>query len=260
MRMYDGLIIDAHIHPFIERKDCIGRFGTPSTLEEMIMELKKSNIRAACGSVIERKKAESFEDIKKLNRMALEARNSCPDFFIPGIHVHGAFPEESAEELAYMYEKEHVRWIGELVPHSLGTGSFDSPGMYAIYETALQLGMPVNIHCADLAVVEKVAGDFPKLNLVLAHPDDGERFLERLELVARFKNLYLDISGTGLFRWGMLKHCVRTCGVQKLLFGTDFPICNASMYVAGVLAEELSAEEEHLIFAGNFLRLTDLAL
>ena len=120
--------------------------------------------------------------------------------------------------------------------------------------------MPVNIHCADLAVVENVVKNFPKLNVVLAHPDDAASFLARSELVGRYRNLYLDISGTGLFRWGMLKYCVKNLGAEKILFGTDFPICNPDMYVAGVLAEELSDEENHLVFAGNFLRLTGITL
>ena len=260
MRTYDGPVIDAHIHPFIDTKDCIGRFGIPATLEEMASTLKANGFTRACGSVIERKKAESFEDIKKLNRMCLQARDLYRDLFIPGIHVHGAFPEESVQELEYMYKEHSVRWIGELVAHSLGTGAYDSPGMFAIYETAVKLGVPVNIHCADLAVVENVVKNFPRLNVVLAHPDDAASFLERSGLVSRYKNLFLDISGTGLFRWGMLKYCVKLMGPEKILFGTDFPICNPAMYVAGVLAENLSPEENHLIFAGNFLRLTGMTL
>ena len=260
MRTYNGPIIDAHIHPFIDVKDCIARFGTPATLAEMAAQLKKSNFTRSCGSVIERKKAESFEDIKKLNRMAVQAAELYPDLFIAGIHVHGAFPEESAGELEYMYKEHNVRWIGELVAHTLGTGAYDSEGMFAIYETAVKLNMPVNIHCADLAVVENVVKNFPKLNVVLAHPDDAASFLARSELVGRYRNLYLDISGTGLFRWGMLKYCIKTFGAEKILFGTDFPICSPAMYVAGVLAEDLSPEEYQLIFAENFLRLTGLTL
>ena len=260
MMLYEGIIIDAHIHPFICEKDCIGRFGTPATLEEMASTLRANNITRACGTVIERKIAESFEDIRKWNRMGLQAKSLYPDLFIPGIHVHGAFPEESAQEIGYMYEKENVRWIGELVAHSTGTGAYDSPGMFAIYETAVKWNMPVNIHCADLEVVENVVKNFPKLNVILAHPDDAASFLARSELVSRYENLYLDISGTGLFRWGMLQYCVKLLGAHKILFGTDFPICNPAMYVAGVLAEKLSEKENELIFAGNFLRLTGLAL
>lgn len=260
MKLYDGPVIDAHIHPFIARENCIGRFGTPATLDEMAAELKKCGITKACGSVIVRKKAETFEEIRGMNRMALEAVRSHPDLFIAGIHVHGNFPEESAEELEYMYKNHSVRWIGELVAHSAGTGEYDSAGMFKIYESAVKLNMPVNIHCGDLAVVEKVVKNFPKLNVVLAHPDDAERFLERSALVKKYKNLYLDISGTGLFRWGMLKYCRDLFGAEKILFGTDFPICNAAMYVAGVSAEALSEEEKYLVFAGNFLRLTGLKI
>lgn len=260
MRTYDGPIIDAHIHPFIDAKDCIARFGTPASIHEMASKLTQCNITKACGSVIMRKRMESFEEVKNRNEAVLQARDLYPDFFIPGIHLHGSFPEESVKELEYMYKEEGVRWIGELVAQSQGTGDYDSSGMFAIYETAVKLNVPVNIHCGDLAMVENVVKNFPALHVVLAHPGDAESFLERAELISRYKNLFLDISGTGLFRWGMLKYCIKTFGAEKILFGTDFPICNPAMYVAGVLAEDLSPEEYHLIFAENFLRLTGLTL
>ncbi|MBP5182778.1 MAG: amidohydrolase [Lentisphaeria bacterium] len=258
MRICDFFVIDAHVHPFLDPKDCIGRFGTPATLEEMAQELKKTGFARACGSVIRRKKMETFQEIRELNETALKAEELFPDLFIPGVHVHGSFPGESASELKYLYEKRHVRWIGELVQHTLGTGAYDSPGMFQIYETAVELGLPVNIHCPDLGVVERVVKNFPRLSVVLAHPDDGNAFLERSALVGRYRNLYLDLSGTGLFRWGMLRNCIGRLGAEKLLFGTDFPVCSAAMNLFGVLAEDLSKEEYELIFAGNFLRLTGL--
>ena len=71
----------------------------------------------------------------------------------------------------------------------------------------------------------------------------------------RFPTLHWDISGTGLFRWGMLKYLVDTCGAEKLLFGTDFPICNIAMQIHGVLSEHIPDEARAAIFSGNFDRL-----
>ena len=68
-------------------------------------------------------------------------------------------------------------------------------------------------------------------------------------------NVYLDISGTGLFRYGMLKHLVSSVGAERILFGSDYPICNPNMYIAGVEFEKLTDHEKDLIFAENAKKL-----
>ena len=154
-----------------------------------------------------------------------------------------------------MYKEYGVRWIGELVAYMMQTGEYDSGGMFRIYETARDLGMPVNIHCSDLEVIERILKNFPTLNLVIAHPEDVGNAKKRFELVSRYPNAYLDISGTGLFRWTMLRYAIDLCGSEKLLFGSDFPICSPGMNLGGVLAEHLTGTELKNILSDNFLRL-----
>ena len=98
--------------------------------------------------------------------------------------------------------------------------------------------------------------NLPDLKVVGAHPGERALVLERAELMKKYENLHWDISGTGLFRWGMLRYLVEQCGNDKLLFGTDYPICNIAMQVYGVLTEKISEEAKAAIFSGNFDRLT----
>nr|MBQ4318691.1 amidohydrolase family protein [Clostridia bacterium] len=74
----------------------------------------------------------------------------------------------------------------------------------------------------------------------------------------KYPNAYLDLSGTGLFRYAMLAHGVNRVGAERFLFGTDFPVCNAAMQVAAVLSEYLTDEDYELIFSGNAKRLLGL--
>ena len=148
----DFPVIDAHIHPFIEPENNIAAFGDPTTPDGFVREMRRTGISRACGSVIARRAA-SFEDVQKLNREALKIRDAYPDFYIPGIHIHGGHPEESCRELELMYKEYGVRWIGELVAYMMQTGEYDSGGMFRIYETARDLGMPVNFLCCDLVVI-----------------------------------------------------------------------------------------------------------
>ena len=58
------------------------------------------------------------------------------------------------------------------------------------------------------------------------------------------------------FRMNMLRKGVDLLGAERILFGTDYPICNPGMNVAAVLFEDLTETETKLILHDNFLRLT----
>jgi predicted TIM-barrel fold metal-dependent hydrolase len=130
--------------------------------------------------------------------------------------------------------------------------------MFKIYDLVQNLGLPINIHPADFAEMKTVCENFPDLKLVIAHPTDGAGMQERFEFIKKYPNAHLDLSGTGLFRWGMLRHGINLAGKDKILFGSDFPICNPAMYVQGVLFEHLSDAEFEAVFSGNFKRLTGM--
>lgn len=257
--MFDFPIIDAHIHPFMEPENRLICYDRPQTREEMVQTLKGSGVTACCGSVIKSAEIHDFAYIKEKNQDALRFQKLYPDFYLPGINVHAAFPAESCAEIETMYQKHGVRWIGELVCYMAGCmEGFNCDGLYPVYDLAQQLEMPVNIHQANMADLEPILANFPKLKLVMAHPDEKPTYMARLALMKRYPNLHLDLSGTGLFRWGMLRYGVSEVGAERFLFGTDFPICNVSMNIHAILSEGLTDAENRLIFSENFLRLTGL--
>ena len=48
----------------------------------------------------------------------------------------------------------------------------------------------------------------------------------------------------------------RMQGVDKILFGSDYPTCNPAMYIGGVLLDDLiTPEEKQKIFYDNAKRL-----
>ena len=87
------------------------------------------------------------------------------------------------------------------------------------------------------------------------HPAFLRESLEEVERMKKYPNLYLDISGTGLFRYGLLASAVKTVGAGRILFGTDYPICNPRMYVEAVLGEHISQKEKEDILFGNAQRI-----
>ena len=66
----------------------------------------------------------------------------------------------------------------------------------------------------------------------------------------------MDLSGTGLFRQGMLRYGIDMFGAERFIFGSDYPTCNPSMFIGGIALDTLISEDEKkLIFAENAKRL-----
>ena len=74
----------------------------------------------------------------------------------------------------------------------------------------------------------------------------------------RYDNAFLDLSGTGIFRFGSIRYLVNQVGADRILFGTDYPICNPDMYIHAVLGEHLGDAVEQKIFHDNAARLLGL--
>ena len=256
--MYDFTCVDAHMHPFISPENNIAMYDTPATAEELVDLLKQAGITLCCGSLIHKGWQASPEWMQKCNRDCFKFAKMFPDFFIPGIIFHAAFPKESCAEIEKYYKQGKLHWLGEIVPYSTGTQSYAIEELFPVYDLASELGLPVNIHPVTNTDVAKVAELFPKLNVIMAHPGEKVSYMEKLELMKSLPNLHLDLCGTGLFRWGMLKYGVKMLGAERFLFGSDFPVCNAAMNRAAVISENLKAEELELIFSGNFRRLAHL--
>ncbi len=249
-------IIDCHIHPAVDKQTDFCWYGNSGSIKKQFDDLKRAGISQACGSIVIAKTPVHFDEIKKLNDIALSIRDRHPDFYIPGIQIHPDFPDESCREIERCCSEHQVRWIGELVGYLMGyPDDYASKNMLEIMRFASKYHMVANFHCADTKIVEKLCKSVPEMNFVLAHPGEREQFLNRIRKVAELKNLYLDISGTGIDRYRMLKKAVDIAGYKKLLFGSDYPINNPAVYVYGVFFEKISEKATKSIFADNFKRL-----
>ena len=257
--MIEGFrIVDAHCHPIndnLERSK-LNAYGSPDNTADFFPDMRTYGMDFCVGSVIRPEKdPESFTPFAETNAAGFELEQKFPDFYQTGIRINPLFVKESIAELE-KYHKLGVTWIGELVPYISGYNSISSPEILEIFAVARDLGMTVNIHSPGTEDLDNLMKNLPDLNVVAAHPGERPMVLERTELMKRHKNLYWDLSGTGLFRWGMLRYLVENCGAEKLLFGTDFPICNISMQVYGVLSEKISEDAKAAIFSGNYDRLS----
>jgi predicted TIM-barrel fold metal-dependent hydrolase len=249
------MIIDCHIHPAIDANSNVCRFLDPGDFGRQVKALRRAGIGRACGSIVLKGGVRRFAQIRKLNDTALRLRDAFPRFYVPGIQVDPRFEQESCKEIERL-AGEGVKWVGELVGGLFGYGeNYTSPSFLAIMRQVSKAGMVVNIHCGNPGVMKTLAKAMPALKFVLAHPGDGDNFTRRMELVAAHSNLYLDLSGTGIDRYGMLRRAIDMAGKRKILFGSDYPVNNPAVYVHAVRFEPLTNAERQEVFQDNFLRL-----
>jgi uncharacterized protein len=142
----------------------------------------------------------------------------------------------------------------------------DHDGYGPIYEQAKNAGVVVIAHGGGsnplyAAEVDYCAAEnfvpvleaHPRLQLVvahLAHPYTDDL----VEMAARFPNLYTDVSlvlGERRMPDNELVGAIRAFGVDRVMFGSDFPYFDPEACLDGLLASELSAMELDAVGAGN---------
>ncbi len=234
---------DFHTHPYIEKPENITIYMPSEEVgyAHQRKALESIGITRAAGSVLVRRKDMDFGERMRLeNKIAMEIYEEHPDFYVPGFRIDPNYTRESCELIEKVH-KEGFRLIGELTPQSAGGWQYRDCG--EIFALCEELGMVVSCHPTDDEDMRAVCREFPHLRFVFAHPGDAPAYRVNLERLKDFENAYLDISGTGLFRYTMLEHGVKSVGADRILFGTDYPVCNPAMYVGGVQFENLTTSE-----------------
>ncbi|MCR4780749.1 MAG: amidohydrolase [Ruminiclostridium sp.] len=248
-------VIDFHTHPYLSRDEFMGFYPEcfdPSP-EQLRADIERAGISHICGSVLLKRPytpEEGFSYIRVLNDKALELKKKLGGLYTPGFHIHPHFVEESVAEIERM-AGAGIRLIGELVPYMHGWSDYSDRRLHTILDAAGQYGMIVSFHTMkdeQREMTEMIAAH-PDIVFVAAHPNERELFLLHLERLRRFDNFYLDLSGTGIFRYGLITYGVNRAGSEKFIFGSDFPICDPAMYVGAVMYEPISdADKENILY------------
>ena len=260
-------IIDFHTHIFdtdVYNK-CNHKAYCDMSKENTKRDLEKLGVVKVCGSIIgNRLETPDFSYIKHLNDKALELREYYDGFYVPGFHVHPSFVKESIDEIERMY-KLGVKLIGELVPYLHAWSDYSCKEFSQILECAENYNMVVSVHSSteydekSVKQMDEMVKNHPNVKFVGAHVCDGSLFNSHLKRLKENSNYYVDLSGGGLFKHGVLSHLVKECGADRVLFGSDYPICNPSMYVGGVTIEYLISEEDkQKILHDNAVKLLEL--
>ena len=264
-------IIDFHTHPFTEIHNniCNHIKYCDMSVENTVNYLKSLGFTKICGSAICSSKIHKYDQygktyecdwdmIEASNQTTFLLKEQYGDFFIPGFHIHPAYVQKSCDLMEEM-GKKGVRLIGELVPYLHGWCDYSCKAFDEILDVATEYHMVVSIHTDRPQEMDEMVKKHPKTVFVAAHPGEADTFARHLKRMEWSDNYYLDLSGSGLHRHGLLRHGIDEFGAERFIFGTDYPICNPAMFLGGVFLDTmLTHREKKLILADNAKRLLGL--
>ena len=263
---YEGPILDPHIHVFFDEEVAAGVHKSnpvnPAGVEAL---LDDSRIQAGLMVMATGSLEQAVED----NDRVIEFAAKIPGSFAIG-SVNPNHGDAAVTELDRMV-KAGVRWL-KLHPNSQ---RFDvaAPTVAKIVKRSGELGVPVTFDASLLLDADQI-GKFirlaianPSADIVLAHMGgprfDELSFLKALEMYPWWKrNIWLDISFTvplyaGSPRKESLVWTLRTVGIDRVLFASDYPAHTPAETIEAVETLGLNAAEQRAVFYGNTRQLLD---
>lgn len=136
---------------------------------------------------------------------------------------------------------------------------------YPIYER-LEGTLPILMHAGDKRYqysnpdqLGQVLRDFPKLTVIGAHFAGWSVWDEAADKLSGFENLYIDTSSTiGFIGVEHTKKLIRRYDINKIMFGSDFPMWSAENELECIEMLGLTDEELDKVLGGNAIGLFDL--
>ena len=205
-------ILDAHTHIGASYLTC---YLTDKrwSVEDLIKEMDRCGVNMACVSG-----GGLPHEIKKMNRMALEAVRRYPDRLIGFVRLNPKF-EDVLDDLDYYIRDQGFKGI-KLHPNQDCFCLLKEPVLELIYERAAKYRVPVMIHSGTepWSVAGQFADQaemFPEVTFIMAH--SGLRNDKHvLESARRVKNLVLETSIGGVVS-------PRSLGKDRVVYGSDWP-------------------------------------
>jgi uncharacterized protein len=176
--------------------------------------------------------------------------------FMGACVVNPQYIDAALREIEYCHDQLGFLWVGELcnymVPYNYSIKEFEM-----VVQQVARLKMVLAIH-TEHGEMEYISQKFPDATIAFAHFGDDHEFddiFKRINMVASNPNFYLDTSGYGHDRVGVLEYAVKKIGPERVLFGSDFSINDPSTVIARINNSFLTNEEKQKIFSGNLERL-----
>jgi len=223
----------------------------PSALEY----LRRCGVHRILANSVRGEIAQTIQEMVNGNNEIAQAARDYPDTIVPACLINTNFPEAALLELERCRRELKIAWIGELCGYA-GDYTYDTPAFTDAVHLATKLNMVIHIHNDDDTDMERLCREFPQTTFVLSHlGDEPDQVKRRIDLTAKYPNIYLDICGNGFERMGVLEYAVQTAGPDRVLFGSDYTINDPSGVIARVQNSFFEEDTRRKILGGNLARV-----
>jgi len=206
------------------------------------------------------------------NRYLMESASRYPHRLIVFIILLFSDPGWSEKELEVCL-KEGARGVGEIAFYRREMTSRDIGAMKPILTQMGKKGIPLLLHVNEtlghsypgkgVTPLERfydLIVSFPNLPIVLAHWGGGLPFYELMPEVAKaMANVYYDTAASPyLYSKKIYAVAREIVGIEKILFGSDFPLLSPRKYFLELEDSGLSKEDQRKILGQNLSSLLAL--
>ena len=264
------MIIDCHVHLSTYTNEGL---SFARIRDRLLAEMAESGIGYSC-IMPDSEPGPAVSDLDT----SLELSGEEPRLFCLGTaHV-------PALEPSHVEKLETLASTGKIVGIKLYPGFEEfypaDPECRPLYEICLRHDIPVVFHSGETLLqiwredynhpreIARVAERLPDLKIVIAHFSQPHLEVCR-DVILAFPHVHADISSLahpsvrqvcGQENIRQILEEVTSRQPEKLLFGTDWPICDVGEHVKLVNSLRISEEARNLIFSGNAARVFRLEL
>ncbi|UCC68849.1 MAG: amidohydrolase [Armatimonadota bacterium] len=213
------------------------------------------------GSGIE-KFREDATAVRGANEAAAELVAMAPELFILGFTPDPFHLQETLCMMEEWVKERGAKIVGEIVPYIAGHER-EGPEIDAVYEKAAELGVPLNNHSStteDSAAIGRLAEKHPEARIIMAHIGGTWAFRDGIKVARAHENIWADTSGWPMVAGGIMEIALRELGASKLVFGTDYPLCDIDSWVSRLERLPVSDEDRERIAWRNAADLMGIGL
>ncbi len=199
------------------------------------------------------------------NDYLLEAAGNHPDRITAFASVNPAWGRAALVEAERCLDGG-ASGIGELHADTQGFDIASEPIMRPLMALLRNRGMPITVHASEpvghaypgkgSTTPEKLLRfvlNFPENRIVLAHLGGGLPFYAAMpEVDSALSNVWYDTAALPfLYRPNAITAAASTAGVERILFGTDYPLLSHRRVVEHIVSAGLADAQTDAILGGN---------
>ena len=205
-----------------------------------------------------------YGDADRGNDLMAEYVRKWPKRFVGVAFVTPNYPDEMGKELERCFSQLGTKFI-KIYPHYVRV-AHDDPLYFPIYEFANERKLAIMSHARhyfdppSTSIYDRYEG----LGQAISPRSTGSWLMpagaggeEAVKAVRDFSSVYVETCSSGL---RSIEHAVKEGRADRVLFGTDMPLLDASQQIAKVVVSQITDEEKKMVLGGNAIRLLGLKL